>query len=324
MDILVLGGTGPLGRKISAGALARGHKVTCVARGNGPTIDGATLVLADRDEDHALAPVSGRDWDAVVDLTRHPLHARRAVRDLRARHWLYVSSASVYLRGDVPEQDESGATADPLQHDFLTDPSDYGAAKVACENVYHDRSPSHTIIRAGLIGGDEDDTGRSGYYPWRFAHPTGENVLVPDPTFPIAMIDAEDLAAWIIHCAGADVCGTFNATGRTTTLSEVVSLSQEITSSTAVPHVVSAEQLDAFGVSAWMGPRSLPLWIDLPEFRYVATLDSSAARAQGLRLRPLRETLRAALQYEETRKGPLSGLSDDEERELRQRLQRGS
>lgn len=58
-----------------------------------------------------------------------------------------------------------------------------------------ERSDSHTIIRSGLIGGNGDHTGRTGYYPWRFAHPTGENVLVPDPTFPVAMIDVEDLAA---------------------------------------------------------------------------------------------------------------------------------
>lgn len=322
MDILVLGGTGSLGRKISACALARGHAVTCLARGNGRIVDGATLIRADRDQDDSLAPLAQRPWDAVVDLTSHPIHARRAVRDLTAQHWVYVSSSSVYRRSDVLEQDESAPVADPLLSDHVADLTHYGAGKVACEQVYRHHSPSHLIIRSGLIGGDDDDTGRSGYYPWRFAHPTGASVLVPDPTFPLAMIDGEDLAEWLMDGAEAGTHGTFNATGATTTLAEVLRLSQEITSSPAVPQVVSDEMLTALGVSPWMGPRSLPLWVGRPEFRYVATLDTRAARAHGLRLRPLRDTLLAALRYEQTRQHPRgAGLSDVDERALRRSLE---
>lgn len=52
---------------------------------------------------------------------------------------------------------------------------------------------------------DGDETARSGYYPWRFAHPTGEDVTVPGPSFPIAMIDAEDLADWTVRSAERSV-----------------------------------------------------------------------------------------------------------------------
>ncbi|WP_146066117.1 hypothetical protein [Cryobacterium sp. Y82] len=43
-----------------------------------------------------------------------------------------------------------------------------------------------------LIGGPGDLSGRSGYWPWRFAHPSDEDgaALVPDaPEVPTAIID---------------------------------------------------------------------------------------------------------------------------------------
>lgn len=108
----------------------------------------------------------------------------------------------------------------------------------------------------------------------------------------------------------------------TTTLSEVLDLSREITGSATVPYPVSNAVLAAHGVASWMGPKSLPLWIDNPSFRYMATMDTTAAREHGLTLRPLRDTLAAALRYEEHRHEPrLAGLSDEEEVLLRRSVQ---
>ena len=58
---------------------------------------------------------------------------------------------------------------------------------------------SATLARAGLIGGPGDESGRSGYWPWRFAHPVDgrdgavPEVVVPDdPQYPTALIDVRD------------------------------------------------------------------------------------------------------------------------------------
>lgn len=59
MKILLLGGTVFLGRAITSAAIARGHEVTCLARGNGEIAAGATFIRSDRDDD-GLAPVSDR------------------------------------------------------------------------------------------------------------------------------------------------------------------------------------------------------------------------------------------------------------------------
>ncbi|HBY23169.1 MAG TPA: oxidoreductase, partial [Propionibacteriaceae bacterium] len=131
-------------------------------------------------------------------------------------------------------------------------------------------------------------------------------------------IDVEDLAAWIVHCALDRVQGTFNAAGPTTDLGSVLTLARSVASSAAVARPVPADVLDAAGVSAWMGTPSLPLWIDDESWRYFATLDTTAARREGLRTRPLEETLRAALAFEERRTVPRqTGLTDDEEERLR-------
>lgn len=244
------------------------------------------------------------------------------MRDLTAAHWVLVSSSNAYARFDQPEQGETAATLEPLAGDVMADMSQYGPAKVACEDAVR-ACESHTIVRAGLIGGHGDWSGRSGYYPWRFAHPTGADVLVPpDLTFPVAMIDVEDLAAWVVDCAEQRTHGTFNATGPTTTLDTLLYAARTVSGGEAAARPVPAEVLADAGVGPWMGRPSMPLWIDDPSWRYFATLDTSAARKHGLSTRPLEETLAAAMRYEDEREEPRqTGLTDDEERALRDRLE---
>ena len=323
MRLLVLGGTAFLGRAVVRHALAAGWKVTCLARGSAPAPDGARLVTADRDDDDALAPVAPEQWDAVVDVSRQPGQVRRAVRDLRTRHWVFVSTANVYARFDRPEPDESAPLLEPLDADAMADMSEYGPAKVACEQAVRSSGTTATVVRSGLIGGPGDASGRSGYYVWRAAHPTGPDMLVPpDLDFPCALIDVDDLAAWIVHAAGERVDGVFNATGPTVPLGEVIEAGRRVVGD-AAPTVgpVPAEVLEREGVAQWMGPRSLPLWISDPEWRWFATLDTSAARRHGLRTRPVEETLRRTLAYEEVRTEPRgTGLTDDDEISLRAAL----
>lgn len=318
MDILLLGGTGFLGREVARQLITTGHSVTCVARGSGHVPAGAVLIKADRDQPDSLETVAGRDWGAVIDVATHPSHARRAAQRLTAKHWVYVSSGSVYTHFDATATTEMAEVHDALEAEVMGDMSQYGPAKVACEEAYRDHHKALTIIRPGLIGGNGDWTGRSGYYPWRFAHPTGNDVLVPDATQPTAILDVADLAGWIVHCVVNRICGTFNIGGEATTLGEVYAHCVAITGSSAQARVVDDTMLLKHGVRPWKGPRSLPLWIPDPALRYMSILDCSKAKLQGFSTRPMEETLAAAQRYEESRQDVRQvGLSDDEERELR-------
>lgn len=323
MEILVLGGTAFLSRAVAEQARDRGHSVACLARGTKPVPDGVAFVAGDRDRDDALAPVAEHRWDAVVDIATQPGRVRRAVRDLTTDHWVYVSSANAYRSFDSPDVDETTPLHDPLEGDTMADMEQYGPAKVACEEAVRGSAATATVVRAGLIGGYGDWSGRSGYYPWRFAHPTGPDVLVPDDLdFRCALVDVADLAAWIVHAAEQRLDGAFNATGPTTTLGEVLAAARRAAGPDAPPaRGVPADVLAAAGVSAWMGPSSLPLWIDDPAERFFGTMDCTRAHAAGLRHRPLEETLVSALAFEEVRDSPRqAGLTDDEEVALRHRL----
>jgi nucleoside-diphosphate-sugar epimerase len=206
----------------------------------------------------------------------------------------------------------------------MADMSEYGPAKVACEA--HVRAAfgddGSLIARAGLIGGPGDWSGRTGYWPWRLAHPSNPEgqVLVPDiPDFPCQVIDVRDLADWLVRCAEDRATGTVNASGDTIPFTGLLDTAGA--GPGARPTLVSADPawLIDQGVEEWMGPRSLPMWLADPEYAGFTSRSNAAARAMGLRPRPLVETLRDVLVWEQSRPAEQprqAGLSDAEEREL--------
>lgn len=322
-EILVLGGTAWVSGEVARLALAQGHRVTCLARGSsGDVPDGATLVRADRGEPGAYDGLGERSWDLVVDVSRQPLHVATAVAALagRTRHWVFVSTASVYADDSVPGQDESAAVHEPWSGSGLAPPEEYGPAKVACERALLEAVPGALVARAGLIVGYGDRSDRFGYWPTRFARAVdGERVLVPPPSDPCQVVDVADLAAWLLSCGLTGTGGVMNAVGPVRTLGDVVEAARRVTGSRARPVVGSGPWLEDQGVEPWMGPESLPLWLPLPQYAGHPTRDRSRAVAAGLGSRPLEETVADALRWEQELgldRPRAAGLSRAREQEL--------
>ena len=325
MRLLVLGGTAWLGHTVAEAAVRGGHEVTCVARGSGAPA-GASLRRADRNDDDALGEVASSRWDAVIDVARQPGQVRRAVRDLEpvADRFVFVSTCSVYASQAEVGADESGALLEPLRADVTDSPEEYGPAKVACEQAVLDGfGPDRSVIvRPGLIGGPGDPSGRTGYWPLRFARPSNpeRRVLVPSvPELPTAVIDVRDLAEWIVRLAGGGSAGIFNAVGDPVLFPAHLETARSVAGHTG-PLVLAEEGwLTARGVAQWSGARSLPLWLADRSWYGMNTRSNAQARTAGLALRPLAETLADSLAWDLrhlTDLGAGAGLTDTDEREL--------
>jgi 2'-hydroxyisoflavone reductase len=301
MKLLVLGGTKFLGRAVVEAALARGHEVTLFNRGrtNPDLFPELERLRGDRDGD--LSSLAGRSWDAVVDPSGYVPRVVRASAELLApnvERYTFVSSLSVYADFSVPSYDESTPLArleDPATEDVQ---ESYGGLKALCEQVvnevFGDRGVS---VRAGLIVGPHDPTGRFTYWPLRVA--SGGEVLAPAPAGrPVQFIDVRDLAAWVVRVSEDGGGGPYNAVGPVppVTMGDLLATCLDVAGGDATLVWVDEEFLLEHGVGPWM---ELPLWIPASdtESANVHAADVSRALAAGLAFRPVAETVRDTLEW---------------------------
>jgi nucleoside-diphosphate-sugar epimerase len=318
MRLLVLGGTMFLSHAIAADAVARGHEVTCAARGvSGTPPEGARFVHLDR-ADPDWSALDG-SYDAVVDVARMPSWVRSAVEALGPRipHWTVISSISVYADHSIPGgSPETLPVLEPAPGDEEQDtPDKYGAAKVACEQIVQAGAEQALVIRPGLIVGPGDPSGRFSYWAERLAE-GGEVLLAESPDRDTQVIDVRDLAAWIVTAAENRLTGVYDASGPVQRIGDLVDQVVAAVGGRAEPVWAPAEFLHEQDVTYWAGPRSLPLW--LPEqARGMTTHDVSAALAAGLTTRPIGDTAADTLAWmRATPDAARTGLSRAEEQDV--------
>ena len=292
MKLLVLGGTGFVGRTIVDDALTRGWQVTTINRGHvAEDRPGVEVLRGDRLAAGGLDALLGREWDAVVDTWSG---APRAVRDSTnllvdsVGHYGYVSSRSVYQAPPLPDMTENAplVAGSPDAEEAPYDQMKVGG-ELAVVRAFGDRG---LLARAGLILGPYEDIGRLPWWLLRAAR--GGPMLAPGPAdLPLQYIDARDLAAWMLDAAEQRRSGAYNTVSRRghTTMRELLERVVEVTGGRAELRWIAPEVVLEAGVEPW---NDLPIWIPPGHpYEFLHKGDVSKAHAAGLVCRPIAETV---------------------------------
>jgi 2'-hydroxyisoflavone reductase len=322
MRLLTIGGGRFSGRALTGQALERGHEVTIFHRGSGPDDPWPEAEHVHGDRKDGFDALAGRGFDAVVDFCAYvPREIREAAAALTSPgRYAFISSVSAHredARAGATEDDDVHQPPFPDTEDVTWET--YGPLKVACEQevtaAYGDRA---LIIRPGYIVGPHDPTDRFTYWVRRAAR--GGRMLAPSPADqPLQWIDARDLAAFVLDLLERDAGGTYNVitAPRAHTLEGLIATA----SAAAGADVETAWADDAFvrahGLIATEEDDPFPLIT--PDEPSAHLFVNARAVGAGLRTRPLEETVRDTLAWDDERGAPWpmrAGLSTDRETEL--------
>ncbi len=299
MRLLLLGGTRFVGPAVVTAALAKGWEVTTFNRAqSGVDHPAVTAIHGDRtaSEDVARLADSG-PWDVALDLSgfvpRNVLAVCRAL-DAVVDHYVFVSTVSVYQGWPVEPLSEASPVLDcapdagpDFGEDVEDGPTRYGYQKAGCERAVRllFGAGRSSILRPGVVLGPGEYVGRLPWWLHRIA--TGGTIVAPGSADrPIQPIDGRDLASFALEVAARRQPGPFNVTApRDRTFGNLVRHCAEVTGSAPDVVWVPDEDLLALGIRQWS---ELPLW---RVHEGVWSVDSTAAQAEGLVARPLRDTV---------------------------------
>lgn len=303
-SLLILGGTGFIGPHLTDAALARGWRVTHFNRGKRDPdgVPGVETLIGDRKGQ--LDSLRGRKWDAVIDDTGYIPKFCKMSADLlgpNVGHAVFVSSISAYADFLQP-RDESAPTGilkDPLVEQVTNET--YGPMKAACERATLEAfSGRSCVVRPGYIVGPKDGNDRFPFWPVRYAR--GGEMLVPGtPDDPIQIIDARDLAAWMLSLVEARATGIYNAVSpaRMFAMRDLMdackrTVPEAQTRLTWVPEEFLTQHWtkDEMGVPPWA-----PMKGDEPGF---SLTPGERAKQTGLRIRPIYESMRDTFEWYQT------------------------
>ncbi len=282
-----------MGRAMAYEALSRGHEVSVINRGQTATDLPPTVERLRGDRSLDFTSLRGRRFDATIDCTAYrPRDVDVLARDLgeRAGFVVHVSTISAYREPALPHLGEGDLELhpdDPALAEAPVTSATYGPLKAMAERRAVAAFGGVAVVRPTYILGSHDATTRFPY--WIARARRGGVIAIPGPTdVPLQYIDARDLAIFSldlardgrpvsVHVAAPDPATTYAAVAR-----EVIA---RCGAPDATPHVVDGGRVDAAGLTA-----RFPLWAGR-RGAAILTLDTTAARARGLRPRPLAETI---------------------------------
>ncbi|HIK55648.1 MAG TPA: NAD-dependent epimerase/dehydratase family protein [Synechococcales cyanobacterium M55_K2018_004] len=148
MKVLVMGGTRFIGVFLTKLLVQQGHEVVLFNRGNHPApVAGVRTIVGDRTDPNQLyEALAGESFNAIFDNNGRELSDTQPLADIfkgRIQHFVYVSSAGVYLKTDQPPHVEG----DPV------DPNSRHKGKYETESYLAGHGLPYTSIRPVYIYG---------------------------------------------------------------------------------------------------------------------------------------------------------------------------
>ena len=180
------------------------------------------------DEARDLVELSGRAWDLAIDTSGYlPRLVRASASVLRdaIEHYTFISTVSVYRSIERSTSESSLTTELTVDEERAAGPvepasrsvagrgygTSYGALKARCETVLHDAMGGRAlIVKPGFLVGPCDYSTRFPYWIER-AFKGGLALAPGSRDRRIRLIEARDIAAWIVRMGVLRKAGVFNA-----------------------------------------------------------------------------------------------------------------
>lgn len=217
LEVLLIGGSGFMGRIAAEALLAAGHRVTILSRGTRAPVAGATALPADRGDSASLgAALAHRRFDFTVDFLVYDsadIERLLLVPYTALGRYVMISTGQVYLVTDgiqppfLEEMAEGPVIeAPPADHENFPGWA-YGVGKRRAERTLFALRGTHGVrgvaLRLPIVTGEGDGSLRLWAYLERMLD--GGPIVLPDGGAQRTRhLDARDLARTLVMLAASD------------------------------------------------------------------------------------------------------------------------
>jgi nucleoside-diphosphate-sugar epimerase len=217
LDVLLIGGSGFMGRATARALIDGGHRVTVLSRGQRAPADGVTPLVADRNDPASLAAaLENRRFDFTVDFLVYDaidLERLLLVPYAALGRYVMISTGQVYLvtRDAQPpflEEGAEGPLGEAPAEDSPYHPGwVYGIGKRRAEHTLLALRATHGMravaLRLPIVQGEEDGSLRLWAYLERMLD--GGPVVLPDGgRRPTRHLDVRDVARTLVRLAESE------------------------------------------------------------------------------------------------------------------------
>ena len=152
--VLVMGGTGAMGRYLVPKLAQRGYKVDVVSLDALPDEKNIHYIQEDIMDDEVLKTRLSAGYDGIVDFMVYPTERFKTRHKLlmeHTGHYIFLSSYRVFGDSNVPITEESAQLLDTLRDEEYLATDDYALRKSRCEDILEQSAYKNwTIVRPAI------------------------------------------------------------------------------------------------------------------------------------------------------------------------------